>query len=318
MKIKLIPATDKCMSYGAQIEPLENLFVFDIETIPDVSFAGALCEGMLKNPENEAEGKYTKEEIEKMSVIEKEDLMTRYHKEKHNNEFLRQPFHKISCISFLIAGIEYEFGKEKYVLKKLDSVSCFEEVNDEKTEYSCANGDEKRVIEYIWNVLKHYKPRIVSFNGKMFDINVLKCKALKYGIDCSWYFNYGGKFDGYEYPYANSHFDLLYKYGAYTLHEMCIMLNIPCKLGVDGSRVSSLYYDKKYKEICEYCETDVLATYLVYLKMALTQGWIDKTEYNKCVVDVENDLISKKDKKKGLHEFLDAWHKLNPDGICLK
>lgn len=305
------------MAYGNQIEQLENLFVFDIETIPDVSFASELCKGMLKNPENKAEGEYTKDEIEKMSIFEKEDLMTRYHTEKHNNPFPRQPFHKISCISFLVACIEYEFGREKYVLKKLDSISCFEDVKAEKTEYSCANGDEKRVIEYIWNLLKHYKPRIVSFNGKMFDINVLKCKALKYGIDCSWYFDYGGKFDGYEYPYANSHFDLLYKYGAYTLHEICITLNIPCKLAVDGSRVSSLYYDKKYKEICEYCETDVLATYLVYLKMALTQGFIDKIEYNKCVIDIENKLIEEQNKKKGLKEFLEAWHKLNPNGLTI-
>ena len=306
------------MAYNS-VAQLENLFVFDIETIPDVSLASELCNGMLKNPANEMDGRYTKDEIEKMSVFEKEDLMTRYHLEQHKNDFLRQPFHKISCISYLIAGIEYDdFGKEKYVFKKLESCSCFEDVKEERTEYSCANGSEKRVIEYIWNVLKHYKPKIVSFNGKMFDINVLKCKALKYGIDCGWYFEYGGKFDGYEYPYANSHFDLLYRYGAYTLHEMCIMLNIPCKLGVDGSRVSSLYYDGKYKEICEYCETDVLATYLIYLRMALTQGMIDKTEYNKCIIDVENDLIAKKDKKNGLKKFLETWHQLNPDGIILK
>ena len=300
-------------------ELLKNLFVFDIETIPDVSLACKLCNGMSKNPENETEGIYTEDEIDKLSIFEKEDLMIRYHKEKHNNEFLRQPFHKISCISFLIAEIEYnDFGKEKYVFKKLESCSCFENVKEEKTEYSCANGDERRVIKYIWNVLERYKPRIVSFNGKIFDINVLKCKALKYGIDCGWYFEYGGKWDGYEYPYANSHFDVLGKYGAYNLHEMCIMLNIPCKLGIDGSRVSSLYYDEKYREICEYCETDVLATYLIYLRMALAQGVLDRKEYNKCIVDIENDLIKKQDKKKGLKDFLDAWYKLNPSGITLE
>ena len=307
------------MAYGNMIEPLENILVFDIETIPDISLASELCDGMLKNPENEEEGRYTKEEIEKLTPFEKEDLMTRYHTEKHNNAFLRQPFHKISCISFLIAGIEYEFGKEKYVFNKLDSCSCFEDVKEEKTEYSGYNNNEKKVIETFWGVLKKYKPRIISFNGYNFDMNVLKCKALKYGIDCGWYFNYGGKWDGYEARYPNkANGDIEDEnFGNYTLHEMCILLNIPCKLGVDGSRVSSLYYDGKYKEICEYCETDVLATYLVYLRMALTKGWIDNTEYNKCIIDVENDLIAKKDKKKGLKEFLEAWHKLNPNGIKL-
>ena len=152
----------------------------------------------------------------------------------------------------------------------------------------------------------------------MFDINVLKCKALKYNIDCSWYFNYGGKFESYEYPYSNSHFDLCYKYGSYTLHEMCILLNIPCKLGVDGSRVAEYFDDKKYNEIREYCETDVLATYLVYLKMALVQGLIDKNAYNKALCDIEEYLIKTQDKKKGLKEFLDVWCQLNPNGIIIK
>ena len=121
------------MAYNS-VAPLENLFVFDIETIPDVSLASELCNGMLKNPANEMDGRYTKDEIEKMSVFEKEDLMTRYHLEQHKNDFLRQPFHKISCISYLIAGIEYDdFGKEKYVFKKLESCSCFEDVKEEKS-----------------------------------------------------------------------------------------------------------------------------------------------------------------------------------------
>ena len=49
--------------------------------------------------------------------------------------------------------------------------------------------------------------------------------------------------------------------------------------------------------------------------MALVKGWINKNAYNKSIEDVENHLISQQDKKKGLKEFLEAWHKLNPNGI---
>lgn len=278
-----------------QPERLENLVVFDIETIPDTSLAGELCD--IPN-----------EEISQMTQPEIRKEMENYHIDNHNgNAFLRQPFHRVACVSFLVAEITDNYGKEEYTFKQLDSYSSF-------------NSTEEEVVKKFWNLLKEKKPRIVSFNGKVFDMNVLKCKALKYGIDCSWYFNYGGKFDSYEYPYSDSHFDLLYKYGAYTLHEMCILLNIPCKLGVDGSRVAEYFDDKKYTEIREYCETDVLATYLVYLRMALVQGMIDMKSYNKAIRDVEEHLIQMQDKKKGLKEFLEEWYKLNKDnknGILL-
>ncbi len=286
------------MAYN-KVEPLKNIIVFDIETIPDTSLAGELCD-------------ISEEELKNKTQEELRTAMANYHIDNHNgNDFLRQPFHRIACISFLEAGISYEneyaddmtyTGKESYTFKQLTSYSSF-------------NCSEEEVVRKFWNTLKDAKPRIISFNGRDFDINVLKCKALKYGIDCSWYFDYGGKFDNYEYPYSDSHFDLLYRYGRYTLHEICILLNIPCKLGVDGSRVAEYFDDKKYNDIREYCETDVLATYLVYLRMALVEGYIEKNTYNKCIEDVENHLISQQDKKKGLKEFLEVWHKMNPNGM---
>ena len=274
-------------------EPFEHIIVFDIETIPDTTLAGELCD-------------IEEEKVKTMSKQELRDEMEKYHIDKHKgNAFLRQPFHKISCISFLEAKIDYYDGREQYTFNQLESYSSF-------------NCTEEEVVRKFWKLLKEKKPRIISFNGREFDINVLKCKALKYGIDCSWYFNYGGKFENYEYPYANSHFDLLYKYGSYTLHEICILLNIPCKLGVDGSKVADYVDEKKYSEIREYCETDVLATYLVYLKMALVQGMIDKERYNICIEDIENYLIKAQDKKKGLKEFLEMWYKLNKEGVKIK
>lgn len=280
------------MSYNS--DKFRNIVVFDIESIPDTSLARELCD-------------ISEEKVNEMSQQELREEMRIYHIENHNgNEFLRQPFHRIACISFLSADVSYdELEKEKYTFKQLDSYSSF-------------SSSEEEVVKKFWNLLKEKKPRIISFNGKIFDINVLKCKALKYGIDCSWYFNYGGKFDSYEYPYSDSHFDLLYKYGHYTLHEICIMLNIPCKLGVDGSHVADYFDNKKYTEIREYCETDVLATYLVYLRMAFIQGIISKESYNSAITDIEKHLNLVKNKKKGLKEFLDIWYKLNPEGFLLK
>lgn len=281
------------MTYN-QSDKLKNIVVFDIESIPDTDLAGKLCD----IPDNK---------LKEMTQQELRKEMENYHIDNHNgNSFLRQPFHRIACISFLVAEIgNSSSGTEEYNFKQLDSYSSF-------------NSTEEDVVKKFWNLLKEKQPRIISFNGKVFDMNVLKCKALKYNIDCGWYFNYGGKFDSYEYPYSDSHFDLLNRYGHYTLHEICILLNIPCKLGVDGSHVAEYFDDKKYNEIREYCETDVLATYLVYLKMVYVQGIIDKNAYNKAIKDVEKHLVLMQDKKKGLKEFLDAWHELNANGLIIK
>ena len=272
-----------------------SIIVFDLETIPETSLAKELCE-------------ISDNEISNMSLNELREEMRQYHIEKHNNEFLRQPFHRIVCISFLKIDILDEldeFGKKQFFIKELNSYSSF-------------NCSEEEVVKKFWHLLKENKPQIVSFNGKMFDINVLKCKALKYNIDCGWYFNLGGKFECYDYPYSNSHYDLLYKYGSYTLHEMCISLNIPCKLGVDGSRVADYFDEKKYKEIREYCETDVLATFLVFLRMMIVEGEISKKEYNSCITQLENLLINQQKDKQGIKEFLQEWHRLNPNGITIK
>ena len=273
----------------------KNVIVFDLETIPDTTLAGELCN-------------ISDDELKQKTEQELRQEMANYHIDNHNgNDFLRQPFHRIVCISFLEAKIDLDFGKEQYSFQQLSSYSSF-------------NSTEEKVVRKFWDLFKKKKPlRLVSFNGKEFDINVLKCKALKYGINCDWYFEFGEKYyDSYEYPYSNSHFDLSRKYGAYTLHEICILLNVPCKLGVNGSQVPKYFDEKKYEEIREYCETDVLATYIVYLHMAYTQGWIDKDEYNKDITDVENHLIEKQNEKIGLKEFLDEWHRLNPNGILLK
>ena len=148
------------MAYN-KVEPLKNIVVFDIETIPDTTLAGELCEISNEDLKNKTQDDLRKE-------------MEYYHTDKHNNPFLRQPFHRIACISFLKASIAYDneyaddmsnVGKESYNFEQLTSYSSF-------------NCSEKEVVEKFWHTLKESKPRIISFNGRDFDINVMKCKAL--------------------------------------------------------------------------------------------------------------------------------------------
>src|SRR5690606_30913646 len=87
-----------------------SLFVFDIETIPDIE----VTKNLLNLDSNDAE--------------ECRKALTDYHLEitECKNGFLRQPFHKIVAISFLEAEIIHEGDQERYELNEIRSGGNFD------------------------------------------------------------------------------------------------------------------------------------------------------------------------------------------------
>jgi len=263
----------------------QTLFVFDIETIPDTSAAYNLT------------GCDSKDEL----ILRKE--LEDYHLEitDGRNSFLRQPFHKVVAISFLEAEIDRSEGGERYILKELRTGG---------KEDSC----ERELLEGLFNYLKKIKPRFVSFNGRTFDLPVLKYRAMKYGISVPWLYNSGDKWNSYSSRYSlDWHCDLLEglsDFGASArikLNEVCSILGFPGKFGVDGGKVSQMFDDGKIKEIRDYCETDVLNTYLVYLRYMQHKGDLSTEGYNQAIGDVLSLIDNQKDKRTHLGEFFDAW-----------
>jgi 3'-5' exonuclease len=49
--------------------------------------------------------------------------------------------------------------------------------------------------------------------------------------------------------------------------------------GFDGSEVERYFYEGKIKEVAEYCETDVVGTYQVWLRYELFRGKLSETEH---------------------------------------
>ena len=263
----------------------QTLFVFDIETIPDTSAARNLI-GSESHDEQELR-----------------DELENYHLEitGGKNSFLRQPFHKIVAISFLEAEIDRTGGGEQYILKELRTGGK-------------ENSTEKELLEGLFNYLARIKPRFVSFNGRSFDLPVLKYRAMKHGISVPWLYNSGDKWNSYSSRYSlDWHCDLLEalsEFGASArikLNEVCSILGFPGKFGVDGGKVSEMYDDGKIKEIRDYCETDVLNTYLVYLRHMQHRGELSKDNYNRAIGDVLSLIDNEKEERKHLSEFFDAW-----------
>jgi predicted PolB exonuclease-like 3'-5' exonuclease len=268
----------------------KNLFVFDIETIADTSSASNLLSLDTASLSNQDIAK----ELEK------------YHLEitDGKNAFLRQPFHKVVCISYLYAKIEVIGGYEKYSFAHLGSAGSVE-----YTENS-----EKDLVEKFFAMIDKYKPKLVSFNGKTFDFPVLKYRAMKYGIPSDYAYSGEGTYNGVNYSSRynlKDHCDLidaLSDFGASArikLNEVCSIFGFPGKFGLDGSLVSEYFYQGKLKEIRDYCETDVLNTYLVYLRYALHTNKTSVEFYNEAILELISFL--KASNYQIYMDFLNAW-----------
>ncbi len=255
----------------------QNLFVFDIETIPDLKAAKNLLD------------------LPNASKDELRQGLTKYHLDltDQKNAFLRQPFHEIIAISFLEAEIIRDFsGTEFYRIIDIRSGGDL-----------IAN--EADLVKGFFAHLKKNFSRLVSFNGKHFDLPVLKYAAMKHEVEAGWLYKSGDKWNNYNQRYSlDWHCDLAEAFSDFgasakvKMNELCAAFGLPGKIGVDGSMVMDFYDQGRLQEIRDYCETDVLNTFLLYLVYQHHNGSMTKDSFVKC--------------KKGLEEFLEEKSKQKP------
>jgi hypothetical protein len=65
------------------------------------------------------------------------------------------------------------------------------------------------------------------------------------------------------------------------LDVMARLCGFPGKLGMDGSEVHAAVEAGRIDEVRRYCETDVMNTYLLYLRFRLMRGEIGAEDYAK-------------------------------------
>ena len=80
------------------------------------------------------------------------------------------------------------------------------------------------------------------------------------------------------------------------LDSLCTALGLPGKYDVSGDQVLELYYDAKQDKIDEYCQSDTLNTYLLFLKYELLRGKIRKEDYANYLANMQKFLNEKCDK----------------------
>ena len=89
------------------------------------------------------------------------------------------------------------------------------------------------------------------------------------------------------------------------LDEVATMLGFPGKMGMSGDKVWDAYQAGDIEGIRNYCETDVLNTFLVYLRFELIRGRLTPTEYETECSRVREYL--EKEGKPHFSEFLGNW-----------
>lgn len=264
----------------------KNLFIFDIETIPDLKAA----RNLLDLPELDRD--------------ELREALTDYHLEitGGKNSFLRQCFHQTVAISFVECEIERDSnGQEIYHLLDIRS-----------------GGDlassEADLVKGFFSHLKKNFSRLVSFNGKSFDLPVLKYGAMKNEVEAAWLYKSGDKWNNYNQKFSlDWHCDLADAFSDFgasakvKMNELCAAFNLPGKIGVDGSQVASMYDEGRLQEIRDYCETDVINTYLLYLTYQHHNGSISHNSFVQARDDLRKFLTNKSPQKPHFAEFLKHW-----------
>lgn len=160
-------------------------------------------------------------------------------------------------------------------------------VVEEASCWTDALGGESAFLERTWERLRGRT--LVTFHGRGFDLPVLELRSLKLGLSVpSW-------FSGRQ-SFPDDHhdlYDLLSSGGQGTAAPLDLyakLLGLPGKEGVAGKDVSGLYAQRSLGTIAGYCMSDVVQTWLLYLRYRLLEGTLSRGGYVASVASCREQL----------------------------
>lgn len=238
-----------------------NVFVFDIETVPDVESGERLLD-LSGQPQADIA-----------------QAMFSLNKESTGSSFIKHHLQKVVAISAV-----FRHGDQLKVWSLGESTA-----------------QEPELIQRFFAGIEKFLPTLVSWNGSGFDLPVLHYRALYHGIAAATYWECGEQDNGFKYNnylnrYHYRHLDLMdvlsgYQQKAYArLDDIAVMLGLPRKMGLGGDKVWDFYQQGEIEQIRHYCESDVLNTYLIYLRFQLMRGALTPDQYKNEIELTKNTL----------------------------
>ena len=262
---------------------MQNTLVFDIETIPDVAGFTRLHDLDTRT--------LSASEIAEMALLAR--------RQASGSDFMPLHLHRIVAISCVLRHSDATGGNQLKVWSLGE-----------------ANSSESELIQRFYDGIERYTPQLVSWNGGGFDLPVLHYRALIHGITASRYWDWGDddkefKWNNYLGRYHTRHLDLMDVLAMYQpracapLDQMAKLCGFPGKLGMDGSKVFEAFQQGQIDAIRNYCETDVMNTWLVYLRFQKMRGTLSEATYT-AEIELARAAVNSSPAPHW-HEFLAAW-----------
>ncbi len=254
-----------------------NILVFDIETVPDITGLRRLYElGDLPDDD----------------VLVAAQLLRR--QKTGGSDFLPLHLQRVVAISV--------------VLRSQDRLAVWSIGSEDST--------EAELIQRFYDGLEKYTPTLVSWNGGGFDLPVLHYRAMLHNVIAARYWETGDsdnafRWNNYLNRYHDRHTDLMDVLALFQgravapLDDVATLLGYPGKMGMSGAKVWDAFKAGQLKAIRDYCETDVLNTYLVYLRYEQMRGRLDPPQLQAEQERLRSYLAQ--EKKSHFEEFLAAW-----------
>jgi predicted PolB exonuclease-like 3'-5' exonuclease len=252
--------------------------VYDLETIPDIASGRRLLNLPDAPSEAVAEALFARRELQTQG----------------SSRFLPHHLQKVITISVVVATPEW--------------VKVWSLGEPESSEHE--------LLERFFEGIQRYKPNLVSWNGSGFDLPVLHYRSLLQGVSSARYWDNGErdqdfKWNNYLSRYHYRHLDLMdvlagYQNRAFApLDEIALMLGFPGKLTMQGSEVFEQYQRNNIQAIREYCEIDVLNTYLIFLRFQYIRGYLTDQGLHSEEERLKQYLLTTA--KPHFLEFVQAW-----------
>jgi predicted PolB exonuclease-like 3'-5' exonuclease len=153
--------------------------------------------------------------------------------------------------------------------------------------------DEYGMLTDFSQFVEQWRPHLVTFNGRSFDLPVIMLRCLRHGVPLHFFFSD----KDYRYRFTDAgHIDLydfLSEHGAArvgSLDAIAHVIGLPGKVGVDGSQVEGLYNSGQIQLIKNYCLMDVAQTAFVLLRYRLLQGALDRESYKRVALHLFESL----------------------------
>jgi predicted PolB exonuclease-like 3'-5' exonuclease len=130
---------------------------------------------------------------------------------------------------------------------------------------------------------------------------------------------HGGNGKDYWYRFGRDHLDIcdvISGFGASarpSLAELAALSGIPVKIGgIDGSQVETMVAAGRLEEIAAYCDTDILVTYLLFLRFMLVTGGLGVDSYGASLEYLLRHIAERLSKRPHLKAYLDALGTMIP------